>query len=213
VRYFRIPTSSRVQPNIHTAAPDCWPTVSIFSMCRDQCTETCREQPTDLLTSSESPSCPPKPSKTRLSSPTPSKSAPSSPTKSTPRPGLRATIRQVLNDYSRGRKLRKEEAVVAEEVDPGKPAGYGIGWRCSPGKTYPWWIARTIPGDENWRGTWVLEVKDITDVHWYRQTVHDGRSWKSVTLPEAPHWPTDQLEEMIGDCVSIETTGRPFSIW
>lgn len=169
-------------------------------MCQDQCTETCREQSTDLPTSSKSPSPSPKPSK----APSPS------PTKSTKRPRLRARIRQALNDYSRGRKLREVEAVVAEEIDPDKPAGYGIGWRYRPGKTYPWRIARTIPGDENWRGTWVLEVKDITDVHWYRQTVHDGRSWKSVTLPEAPHWPTDPLEEMIGDCVRIETSGRPF---
>ena len=102
--------------------------------------------------------------------------------------------------------------MVAETVDRDRPAGYGIGWRCAPGKTYPWWIARTIAGDEDWRGTWVLEVKDLMDVHWCKQTVHDGISWKSVTLPEAPHWRPDQLEEMIGGCLALENTGHCFPV-
>jgi hypothetical protein len=62
-----------------------------------------------------------------------------------------------------------------------------MGWTYTEGKIYPWRIQRTCPGDENWRGIWVLDVKDITEVHWSQKTVHDRRSWKSVTLPDSPH--------------------------
>lgn len=112
--------------------------------------------------------------------------------------------------------MRKQEVLVRSssdttQTDQSKPAGYGVGWRFREGEKYPWRIHRCIPGDQNWRGTWLLEVKDISEVHWSRQIVHDGKSWKSVTLPDAPHWPTsDQMDEMISECVRVETEAGKF---
>jgi hypothetical protein len=39
------------------------------------------------------------------------------------------------------------------------------GWKNTGGE-YPWRIERTIPGDGNWRGTWILEVKDMFAMEW-----------------------------------------------
>lgn len=154
-------------------------------MCQGSDSVACLEGAGDHPTSSKSPS-----------------------TNSTARPQSRNVLRQAWHDYTRGRKLRKQEALVSKttEVEQSRPAGYGIGWKFYRGKDYPWRISRTIPGDDNWRGTWVLEVKDISEVHWTRQRVHDGRSWKSVTLPDDPHWPTSaQMDEILRDCLREET--------
>lgn len=70
-----------------------------------------------------------------------------------------------------------------------KSSGSEPGWTFHRDSEYPWKIERTIQGDVDWRGTWVLEVQDMFSVNWTRQKVHDGHRWRWVTLPDAPHWP------------------------
>lgn len=70
-----------------------------------------------------------------------------------------------------------------------KRSGSEPGWTFHRDSEYPWRIERTRQGDVDWRGTWVLEVQDMFSVNWTRQKVHDGRKWRWVTLPDAPHWP------------------------
>lgn len=61
------------------------------------------------------------------------------------------------------------------------------GWKNTGGE-YPWRIERSIPGDGNWRGTWILEVKDMFAMEWETVRVYDGRRWRWESLPHV-HWP------------------------
>lgn len=82
-----------------------------------------------------------------------------------------------------------EEPVLAEPQQATTDKRSEPGWTFRRNHEYPWRIERTIQGDVDWRGTWVLEVKDMFTVNWTRQKIHDGRKWRWVTLPNAPHWP------------------------
>lgn len=96
--------------------------------------------------------------------------------------------------------MRRKAGLPVHTDDTEQPnvPTYGPGWRFRWDKEYPWRIECTVPGDENWRGTWVLEVKDMSEINWVQQKVHDGRGWKEVALPEAPHWHTPSMFEDLG---------------
>jgi hypothetical protein len=108
-----------------------------------------------------------------------------------------------------GRKIRKHESyfdmrkraglpLQITDLDKPKVPTYGAGWRFKWDQEYPWRIECTIPGDENWRGTWTLEVKNMSEVNWISQKVHDGKGWKDVALPAAPHWHNPPFLDNIG---------------
>lgn len=110
-----------------------------------------------------------------------------------------SSIRRAWRDYKLGRKLRQEGYEAPGEESETEQTATGTerpkrpnrepGWTFRRDSEYPWKIKRSIQGDIDWRGTWALEVKDIFEVSWVRQKVHDGRRWRWVTLPNAPHWP------------------------
>ncbi len=61
------------------------------------------------------------------------------------------------------------------------------GWEYQDGE-FPWRLERVIQKGENWRGTWVLEVKDLWAMEWKREYYPSGSQWRLRTIPQ-PHWP------------------------
>lgn len=93
-----------------------------------------------------------------------------------------------------------------EALRPIRPHG---GWKARGGE-YLWRIDNTIHEDVHWRGTWVLEVKDIFEVTWGRRKIYNGKRWKWATIPES-HWPfpimetlSQKADDNITDCAKIQ---------
>ncbi|KAJ0149975.1 hypothetical protein CTA2_504 [Colletotrichum tanaceti] len=40
------------------------------------------------------------------------------------------------------------------------------GWNYRPDTEFPWRLEQVVEEEENWRGTWVLEVKDLQAMDW-----------------------------------------------
>ncbi|KAK2017189.1 hypothetical protein LZ32DRAFT_600801 [Colletotrichum eremochloae] len=40
------------------------------------------------------------------------------------------------------------------------------GWEYRPNAEFPWRLEQVVEKEENWRGTWVLEVKDLQAMDW-----------------------------------------------
>ncbi|GKT60783.1 hypothetical protein ColTof4_00902 [Colletotrichum tofieldiae] len=40
------------------------------------------------------------------------------------------------------------------------------GWEYCPNAEFPWRLEQVVDKEENWRGTWVLEVKDLQAMDW-----------------------------------------------
>lgn len=40
------------------------------------------------------------------------------------------------------------------------------GWVYRPNYEFPWRLAQVVEEEENWRGTWVLDVKDLQAMEW-----------------------------------------------
>lgn len=117
---------------------------------------------------------------------------------------------QIWNDYQRGRALRKEDEQKRLAPPPAKPptpsptpppptpntaaggpqantvphrAEGRPRWRRVEGQ-YPWRITKTIADHSNWRGTWVLEVRDIFALDWNAEDTGGSQA-----QPHLPHWP------------------------
>lgn len=61
------------------------------------------------------------------------------------------------------------------------------GWEYQGGE-FPWRLERTVQEEENWRGVWILEVKDMWSVKWEKEYRLKGRQWQLNTVSQA-HWP------------------------
>ncbi|KAI1329156.1 hypothetical protein F5Y16DRAFT_397622 [Xylariaceae sp. FL0255] len=61
------------------------------------------------------------------------------------------------------------------------------GWTRQKGE-YPWRIEQLVHEDDNTRGTWVLEMKDMSAVVWEKEYQMKGSRLKMETIPQ-PHWP------------------------
>ena len=104
-------------------------------------------------------------------------------------------VQQMWRDYKAGRALRQKEAKGLQGVDKGittseerlqcqykRPSpscegGHGItaphceapahgGWQRSRTNEFPWRFEHVVKEESNWRGTWVLEVKDLLAMNW-----------------------------------------------
>ena len=64
------------------------------------------------------------------------------------------------------------------------------GWKPQTGE-YAWSIRKTIYGEDNWRGTWILEVKDLLEINWKRVRIHDRKGWRWEEIPHG-QWPFPQ---------------------
>ncbi|KAF9871921.1 hypothetical protein CkaCkLH20_10553 [Colletotrichum karsti] len=67
------------------------------------------------------------------------------------------------------------------------PAAAQEGWKHRPNAEFPWRLEQVVEEEENWRGTWVLEVKDMRAMDW--GTAHvpkadgDGRGGRHQRQP------------------------------
>jgi hypothetical protein len=61
------------------------------------------------------------------------------------------------------------------------------GWKYQGGE-FPWQIERIVQEEENWRGVWVLEVKDMWSMEWEKEYKQKGRQWRLNTVSQG-HWP------------------------
>lgn len=72
-------------------------------------------------------------------------------------------------------------------------------WNYRHGKEYPWSIERVVQQNPDWRGTWVLEAKDMWSIDWQQGLTPQGQR-----QPQ-PHWPfavpyetgSDELLDML----------------
>ncbi|KAK1996294.1 hypothetical protein LX36DRAFT_546925, partial [Colletotrichum falcatum] len=45
------------------------------------------------------------------------------------------------------------------------------GWKYRQNTEFPWRLEQVVEEEENWRGTWVLEVKDLQAMEWVTNRV------------------------------------------
>ncbi|KAI1426558.1 hypothetical protein F5Y12DRAFT_794110 [Xylaria sp. FL1777] len=124
-------------------------------------------------------------------------------------------ICQVWNDFKRGRQVRKDQEHKQEMQEeqtefPETEQSHGEtsqslvsrqnrstglqrrnpkqqGWKRQRGE-YPWRIEQLVHLDDNTRGTWVLEAKDMSAIVWEKEYRMKGSRLKTETVPQ-PHWP------------------------
>ncbi|KAK6226764.1 hypothetical protein QIS74_00319 [Colletotrichum tabaci] len=54
------------------------------------------------------------------------------------------------------------------------------GWEYRPNAEFPWRFKQVVEREENWRGTWVLEVKDLQAMDWGTTRVSKADSDRRV---------------------------------
>jgi hypothetical protein len=59
-------------------------------------------------------------------------------------------------------------------------------WKFQQGAEFPWRLEQVVEEEENWRGTWVLEVKDLQAMDWGtvqagKQNGHGGKYSRQPT--------------------------------
>jgi hypothetical protein len=59
------------------------------------------------------------------------------------------------------------------------------GWQYNPNADFPWRLEQVVDEEENWRGTWVLDVKDMNAMDWGidRVAKKDGRGGRYQWQP------------------------------
>ncbi|KAH7357888.1 hypothetical protein B0T11DRAFT_283284 [Plectosphaerella cucumerina] len=59
------------------------------------------------------------------------------------------------------------------------------GWQYNPNAEFPWRLEQVVDGEENWRGTWVLDVKDMFAMEFGTPLVpkKDGRGGRYQRQP------------------------------
>ena len=121
-----------------------------------------------------------------------------------------APVRQAWKDYKVGRATRRQNhssKIDAEPKEKGKskeetqcqddaplvqPSCTGQlrpttldsarGWKYLPEREFPWCFVQTVQEASNWRGTWVLEVKDMGAMNWETERVREEGSHKARYL-------------------------------
>ncbi|KAF6791370.1 hypothetical protein CSOJ01_14388 [Colletotrichum sojae] len=79
------------------------------------------------------------------------------------------------------------------------------GWQHRPNPEFPWRLEQLVDQEENWRGTWVLEVKDMGAMDWgiTRVPKADGKGrggryqrqpTRQLPLPPGGDWHWETLE-------------------
>lgn len=121
--------------------------------------------------------------------------------------------RQAWNDYQTGRTLRKNVAQMelylrqrcvenSSEPRESRIGGssrtrledrqrrrqFNTSWKYHHGQEFPWRIERPVQEEENWRGSWLLEVKDMKAMSWKKECRRKETKWRLETVPQS-HWP------------------------
>jgi hypothetical protein len=111
-------------------------------------------------------------------------------------------IRQAWSDYKKGRSMRNGESTregptrqdsriderVTSNITESQQSGPQNSWQYHQGEEYPWRLEQLIQEERNWRGVWVLEVKDMWSMEWRREYQRRGSQWRLRTVPQV-HWP------------------------
>ncbi|KAI1494079.1 hypothetical protein F5X96DRAFT_618938 [Biscogniauxia mediterranea] len=93
-------------------------------------------------------------------------------------------IKQARDDYRQGRAMRHK---LAKSRDTNRPQSWEDAWRIEVG-------FEDSAENPNWRGKWVMEVKDLFAMDFYRKISRRDRRWiwqnRSTTAPDpARSWP------------------------
>lgn len=99
-------------------------------------------------------------------------------------------IRQMRRSRRSPNGLPPRESKLAAEPKATPDGGDVPVWRYNHRNTeFPWRIERTAqPLDADWRGTWILEAKDMWSIDWQQGLTPEG-----VRPPQA-HWPFAVLD-------------------
>jgi hypothetical protein len=93
-----------------------------------------------------------------------------------------SAVRQAWKDYKVGRIMRKNQKKEVEQLEckenepspqPTKPSSPKKGWQFNRMAEFPWSLQQIVQEESNWRGTWILEVKDM-----------QGMNWETVRVPK-----------------------------
>lgn len=79
-------------------------------------------------------------------------------------------------------------ATIQPRIAEGKTTATGEarpGWNFCREAEFPWRLEQVVDEEENWRGTWVLEVKDLRAMNWETSQVskEKGKGGKYVRQP------------------------------
>lgn len=94
--------------------------------------------------------------------------------------------RKAAEEASEPRKAFKDWNAPRNECH-NRPRRLNRGWEYQDGE-FPWRIERVVQEEDNWRGVWVLEVKDMWSMEWKKQYQQWGCQWRLGTVSQ-PHWP------------------------
>jgi hypothetical protein len=99
----------------------------------------------------------------------------------------RADTQAQISQAQGGPDERCKDRNLPRDKGDNYPRRINRGWKHQGGE-FPWRIERTVQEEENWRGVWVLEVKDMFLLEWENEYELLGRRWRQNTVPQA-HWP------------------------
>jgi len=82
---------------------------------------------------------------------------------------------------------KQDENTTREPTKPPPPSSRPRreGWRFNRAAEFPWRLEQVVSEESNWRGTWVLEVKDLVAMDWatVRVPKEGGRGGKYERQP------------------------------
>lgn len=84
---------------------------------------------------------------------------------------LSYAVRQLwsmMTENKRNEEVEQLETSKGNDLPPPQPTKSPSkeGWQLNMTAEFPWYLEGTVHEESNWRGTWILEVKDIEAVDW-----------------------------------------------
>ncbi|KAK4197644.1 hypothetical protein QBC40DRAFT_267431 [Triangularia verruculosa] len=91
---------------------------------------------------------------------------------------LLCSILQAWSIVMRKNERNKVESIEGREIHPPQPTKSLPQEPWQPNKTaeFPWYLERVVHEESNWRGTWILEAKDIEAIDWETVLVPPNKS-------------------------------------
>ena len=124
-----------------------------------------------------------------------------------------SAIRQAWKDYKVGRMMRKSEKKEVEQLEckleckenepPTQPTKSSPkkGWQFNRMAEFPWCLEQIVQEESNWRGTWILEVKDMQGMNWETERVPKesgrGGTYQRMPTKHLPFTPERQQDDSI----------------
>jgi hypothetical protein len=122
---------------------------------------------------------------------------------------LYSPVRQAWKDYKVGRMMRKSKRQELEQLEckgnetqprPTKSSP-PRGWQFDRTAEFPWCLQQVVQEESNWRGTWILEVKDMQGMEWGTVLVPkesgSGGKYQRRPTKHLPFTPETQQDDSI----------------